>query len=376
MLPEKNAINASRHAAFKAAADQMVGIKSAVMCEQNLAKNSKNLAPYMGNLAMKLNMRLGNTNHEIAPGDLHPLDASESGVNCMMLGADVTHPGAGSSMGARSIAAVVGSMDYRFTVFQGQMRLQEARQERIHDMKDMVRKLLEQWADKHKKMPKNLLLYRDGVSESQYDMVKDNEVYEMREGWRALYKQREKKDAPSDLPKITAVVLAKRHHTRFYAQNAAQQIDPKPPKSGKKGNENCWPGTIVDSGITSPYYMDFFLQSHSPIIGTGRPAHYFVVQNGMNFSAHDLQNLTNKICYLYGRSTSPVSYATPAYYADRLCERGRQYLRPMLEGETNIQTEEAGNREVQANWWRTGNGSIDQHANPWHSDLDHTMFWM
>jgi eukaryotic translation initiation factor 2C len=335
------------------------------MCEKNLEKNMNNLTPYMGNLAMKLSMRLGNTNHEIAPEDLKPLEASKAAVNCMMLGADVTHPSAGSSMGARSIAAVVGSMDHRFAVFSGQMRLQEARQERIQDMKDMVRKLLEQWAAKHNRMPENLLLYRDGVSESQYDMVRDNEVSELREGWRALYKQRTKKDASQELPNITAIVVTKRHHTRLYPAKDA----------GETKNKNCLPGTIVDSGITSPYYMDFYLQSHRPIVGTGRPAHYFVVKNGMGFTAHDLQNLTNNICYLYGRSTSPVSYAIPAYYADRLCERGRQYLRPMLEGEREIATEEMGNREVERNWWRTGNGG-DRQTNPWHSGLNNTMFWM
>jgi len=34
-----------------------------------------------------------------------------------------------------------------------------------------------------------------------------------------------------------------------------------------------------------------------------------------------------KLCYTYVRSTTGVSYAAPAYYADRLCERGRCYLR-------------------------------------------------
>lgn len=36
------------------------------------------------------------------------------------------------------------------------------------------------------------------------------------------------------------------------------------------------------------------------------------------------------LCYAFGRSTTGVSYAAPAYLADRLCERGRVYLRPWL----------------------------------------------
>lgn len=34
-----------------------------------------------------------------------------------------------------------------------------------------------------------------------------------------------------------------------------------------------------------------------------------------------------KLCYTYVRATVGVSYASPAYYADRLCERGRAYLK-------------------------------------------------
>ena len=40
----------------------------------------------------------------------------------------------------------------------------------------------------------------------------------------------------------------------------------------------------------------------------------------------------HKLCYTYCRSTTGVSYATPTYYADRLCERGRLYLYKTLNG--------------------------------------------
>jgi eukaryotic translation initiation factor 2C len=36
------------------------------------------------------------------------------------------------------------------------------------------------------------------------------------------------------------------------------------------------------------------------------------------------------LCYTYVRAPVGVSYASPAYYADRLCERGRCYLRSFL----------------------------------------------
>jgi eukaryotic translation initiation factor 2C len=42
----------------------------------------------------------------------------------------------------------------------------------------------------------------------------------------------------------------------------------------------------------------------------------------------NLTRQTHKLNHTYVRATLGVSYASPAYYADRLCERGRCYLRP------------------------------------------------
>ena len=46
----------------------------------------------------------------------------------------------------------------------------------------------------------------------------------------------------------------------------------------------------------------------------------------MKLKANELEKITHNLSYLYERSTKAVSYCPPAYYADRLCERGRCYL--------------------------------------------------
>ncbi|KAK3111728.1 hypothetical protein LTR53_012710 [Teratosphaeriaceae sp. CCFEE 6253] len=364
MLPQKNAINATRHATFKSVADQVVGIKSAVLCEASM---SKSIPAYMGNYAMKLNLRLGNANHELRPQDLGIIAATTTRpLDCMMLGADVTHPG-GSAKGTPSIAAVVGSMDGRYAVFHGQMRLQTAKLEEIEGMADMCYSLFLEWSRRNKgQLPRRVLLYRNGVSESQYKMVRTKELQQLRAGWAKVRAQL-LRDTPGksqpDSPAITAVITAKRHHTRLYPKKETPQSK----------NGNCLSGTIVDSGITSPYYMDFFLQSHSPLGGTAKPTHYFVVENGMGFSAQQLQDLTNNICYLYGRSTNAVSYAPPAYYADRLCERGRHYLRGMFDKDESFDNLDEKQGEVRARtMWQGGKNG----GNPWHPALNGTMFWM
>ena len=83
---------------------------------------------------------------------------------------------------------------------------------------------------------------------------------------------------------------------------------------------------------------DFYLQSHTAIDGTARPAHYFVLLDEI-FKNHTLQELprpfenpsdylysiTHNMCYLFCRATTSVSIPPPVYYADIACERGRRW---------------------------------------------------
>ena len=68
-------------------------------------------------------------------------------------------------------------------------------------------------------------------------------------------------------PKITILVVGKRHHVRFFPMNQ-NEAD----KSG-----NCPAGTVVDTDVTNPAEFDFYLQSHGGLLGTSRPSHYNVL---------------------------------------------------------------------------------------------------
>lgn len=59
------------------------------------------------------------------------------------------------------------------------------------------------------------------------------------------------------------------------------------------------------------------LQSHASLLGTSRSAHYTVLCDESTFTADQLQVMVYNLTYTYARATRSVSYATPAYYADR-----------------------------------------------------------
>ncbi|CAG8771463.1 6581_t:CDS:2, partial [Gigaspora rosea] len=209
---------------------------------------------------------LGGTNQSLEDAEL-PLFAQEP---VLLLGADVTHPTGGRA----------GPSSGRFTP---KLESQKTRQEKIENMSGMVLEILRDYRDKNRILPRRIIMYRDGVSESQFEMVLTHELEQIKE---ACVKAKE-----GYRPPITFVVVGKRHHTRFYPRNERD--------ADSKGN--CVAGTVVDQKITHPYLFDFFLQSHSSLHGTSRPAHYHVLFDENKFTADSLQDLTNKLCYNYQR---------------------------------------------------------------------------
>lgn len=157
--------------------------------------------------------------------------------------------------------------------------------------------------------PERILFYRDGVAEGQFAEVMRVEVAALKQAFAKL-------DA-TYAPKLTFVVVQKRHHARFF---------PMKREDGDRSG-NCLPGTVVDTGITHPFEFDFYLQSHAGLLGTSRPAHYCVLHDENKFKADQLQDISYKLCHLYARCTRTVSMVPPAYYAHLIAARARFHAR-------------------------------------------------
>lgn len=94
----------------------------------------------------------------------------------IIMGADVTHPGADQQdSGKSSIAAVVGSVDPRASQYCCEIRIQKSKQEYIEDMENMVYNLLRKFnrvsGATSTGKPQRIIFYRDGVSECQFAKV-------------------------------------------------------------------------------------------------------------------------------------------------------------------------------------------------------------
>ncbi|KAG6395868.1 hypothetical protein SASPL_141999 [Salvia splendens] len=229
---------------------------------------------FLGNLCLKINAKLGGSNVELT----RRLPHFEEEDHVMFVGADVNHPLSKKST-TPSIAAVVATVNWpavnRYAA-------------RLNGIK-----------------PKKIVVFRDGVSEGQFDMVLNEELSALK---RAVFDYHYQ-------PRITLVVAQKRHKTRLFLENLGDG----------SATGNVPPGTVVDTKIVHPFEFDFYLCSHYGRIGTSKAVRYCVLWDENSFSSDQLQELIYNLCFTFARSTRPVSLVPPVYYADLVAYRGRLF---------------------------------------------------
>lgn len=243
----------------------------------------------VSNILLKVNAKLNGTNHKMTKGTL-PVPMRKP---FMLIGADVTHPSPGQEH-IPSVVGVVSSHDFYGFQYNKCWRLQDPKQEVISDFENILVEHLKYFEEKRNRLPETILYFRDGVSEGQFQQVLSVELNALYRGCQQ-YKQNYK-------PKITFIVVQKRHHTRFF-----------PPPNSKLGqddrkNNNVPAGTIVDSEITHPNENQFYLVSHQSIQGVARPTKYCLLRDDSSFDIDDLQAMTYDLCHFFARCTRSVSY--------------------------------------------------------------------
>ncbi|ORX97422.1 Piwi-domain-containing protein [Basidiobolus meristosporus CBS 931.73] len=299
---------------IKRVSDTVLGVATQCVQGKHVFKANKQ---YCANVCLKINAKLGGMNSYLPPEQIPFI----SNAPTIVFGADVTHPGPGEN-NKPSIAAVVASMDNKVSRYASCIRAQASRTEIIADLAAMVQELLVAFYKSCRQKPAQILFYRDGVSEGQFGQVLHAEVKAVQAACRLLEKDYN--------PKLTFVIVQKRHHARFFPMDKSQAD-----RSG-----NCIPGTVVDTNITHPYEFDFYLQSHAGIQGTSRSTHYHVLYDDNNFTSNSLQELTYRLCYLYARCTRSVSVVPAAYYADLVCTRARFHARGGAYSESDLESED------------------------------------
>lgn len=91
---------------------------------------------YHANVALKINLKLGGTNHLLSDADIGIITNSKT----MVIGLDVTHPSPGSGDAAPSIAAMVASVDSQLAQWSAELCINGSETEIVekHKIKSML----------------------------------------------------------------------------------------------------------------------------------------------------------------------------------------------------------------------------------------------
>ncbi|KAL0875862.1 hypothetical protein Bca101_025567 [Brassica carinata] len=260
---------------------------------------------YLTNVLLKINAKLGGLNSLLAMERSQAMPAVTQ-VPTIIVGMDVSHGSPGQS-DIPSVAAVVSSRQWPLiSKYRACVRTQSRKVEMIDNLFKLVpdkeEKLVDEgifrellvdfYASSQKRKPDHIIIFRDGVSESQFNQVLNIELDQMMQACKFLDEKWN--------PKFTVIIAQKNHHTKFFQD---------------KGPDNVPPGTIIDSKICHPRNNDFYLCAHAGMIGTTRPTHYHVLYDEIKFTTDDLQELVHSLSYVYQRSTTAISVVAPICYA-------------------------------------------------------------
>lgn len=266
-------------------------VLSQVVLTRNL-KNEKKVVPVCGNVLKQMLTKAGGIPWKIdisLPSNSVPLSKFPS----MIVGVDVCHD---RKLG-RSTVGFCASYSADFCQYNSFISFQKQGEEIVGASAELMKRALVSFG-KHHPFPVHIVVYRDGVSNSQLDTVVKQEI--------TGYKQAFREVKQNYNPKLTVVVVQKRVSQRFFQAN------------GQQGSPT--PGTVVDTQIVSPHFSDFFLvpcEAH-PNAGTATPTRFIVVWDDCGFKSDDIQSITNQFCLMYFNWPGPIRVPAPCMYAHKI----------------------------------------------------------
>jgi len=245
----------------------------------------------------------------------HPALAGQA---TMFVGVDVTHDKklkgsfGKTTPGSNSTVGFTASFNSAFTSYHSYVAYQGKNEEYVRTSRQLMSASLEAFKAKVKTYPVNVIVYRDGVGNSQLETFVRKEIREYESAFKGL----------GIKPNLTVVVVQKRVQVRFF--DACQKYLGKGGCramrcDGRQQYHSPQAGTIVDTGIVSPLFSDFYLvPSIAPPNATARPTRFIVIRDDLNFSSDDIQALTNQFCYMYFNWPGPIRVPAPCMYAHKL----------------------------------------------------------
>lgn len=242
-------------------------------------------------LAHKVNARLGGTNVTYNSRTLTQLHLRKEDL--LIIGLDVTHPD--NELSGVSIVGCAYTCSSDLFRHRSLVWPQTARKEIICKMDALMKRILTDYREKNGRLPRQVIVYRDGVSHEEFEKVRSIEVVKANAILSELSIQ-----TSEPKPNLSYIIAQKRHTMRFF-QVSSKNMAYNPPG-----------GTLIDKDVVNNE-NEFYLYSNTSPQATSRPLHYHVLVNGLSIEV--LQKLTYFLCFNFGKCSGTLSMPSSLKYA-------------------------------------------------------------
>ncbi|ETO07626.1 hypothetical protein RFI_29768 [Reticulomyxa filosa] len=158
-------------------------------------------------------------------------EALQLSKKTMIVGMDVCH----NRKARESVVGFASTFDSDFVRVHQFIGIQEMGKELVTNINKYFECALDAFQKDNDTFPDQIIFYRDGVSVSQLDQIKKEEISELKQ----VLQQKMKGKACN----LEFIVVQKRVKTRFFAENEAPVV----------------PGTVVDDLLSGPQVHEFFI---------------------------------------------------------------------------------------------------------------------
>jgi aubergine-like protein len=217
-------------------------------------------------------------------------------IATMVVGIDVFHD---TVQRAKSVLGFVASIHPHFTSYYNTTRIHErSGQEIAGHVGDCMHEALKAFhqSTKNRFLPEVIVVFRDGVANSQIQAAQDAEVSSIKALIAASF--------PNYSPKLVYVIVNKKTNAKLFIETPS-------------GFQNPRPGTLINSMII-PEDESFYLISHFVKSGMASPTLYRIIENEKKVDLMTIARLAFKLCYLYYNWTGGIKVPAPTMMAHKL----------------------------------------------------------
>lgn len=220
--------------------------------------------------------------------------------NIMVIGMDFYKDSSKKNMSvAAFIASLNGTQENKLncTKYFSRCHIQPKGQEFSDGLTVFMLDALHKYFERNNTYPDRIFIYRDGVSDGQFAMVKEFEIPQLKSAFKAINENYS--------PRMTFFVVKKRGNARFFL------------KGDRDDFQNPPIGTVIDETVIKAP-GEFYLIAQSTNQGTVSPTHFHILEDSNELAPDKLQIITYRFTHMYYNWPAQIRVPAPCHYASKL----------------------------------------------------------